>query len=44
VSLGSEFVSRVKNLVHLMNFQGGNKGATECIFELADKSDGSNNE
>jgi hypothetical protein len=44
VSLGSEFASRAKNLLHLMNFQGGDGGATECIFELADKSDGSNNE
>ena len=44
VSLGNEFASRAKNLVHLMNFQGGDGGATECIFELADKSDGSNNE
>jgi hypothetical protein len=45
VSLGSEFASRAKNLVvHLMNFQGGDGGATECIFELADKSVGSNNE
>jgi hypothetical protein len=44
VSLGSEFASRAKNLVHPMNFQGGDGGATECIFELADKSDGSNNE
>ena len=42
VSLGSEFASRAKNLVHPMNFQGGDGGATECIFKLADKSDGSN--
>ena len=46
MSLGSEFASRAKNLVHLMNFQGGDGGGTdtECIFELADKSDGSNND
>ena len=44
MSLGSEFASRAKNLLHLMNFQGGDGGATECIFELADKSDGSNND
>jgi hypothetical protein len=42
--LGAKFASRAKNLVHLMNFQGGDGGATECIFELADKLDGSNNE